>query len=355
MNSALNNTSAEEQYVDGANSAKGEELTRSRPRLILPSEPRILRLSTDFVERSARLPYWIDVISKSLFGCTTSSLEKKNFFCHLEIARLDAVQISRAVGSRRSTFRTQEGLASANDFTFHLAVSYYSPWTFIWRGAAFTANPGDIVVTDSRYLFSGHWSDDRAITHIKLPPAWISTWLRDPERFAGRVIPHNVGWGAALSAFVAQLSPEMVVRSPLPQRLMADHLGSLLALVEREMSGHPDKHRVQHRQILELATEIIRQRAGEHNLTAAEVANALKISERALHRSLASGGETFHGLLLRCRNEIAKRMLESTNFNRLTTAEIGRRAGFADPSYFVRAITRYVGTTPRRYRIEFKR
>jgi AraC-like DNA-binding protein len=39
-------------------------------------------------------------------------------------------------------------------------------------------------------------------------------------------------------------------------------------------------------------------------------------------------------------------MLESPLFNRVTTAEIGKRAGFPDASHFVRVVRKRTGRTP---------
>jgi AraC-like DNA-binding protein len=46
------------------------------------------------------------------------------------------------------------------------------------------------------------------------------------------------------------------------------------------------------------------------------------------------------------RVELATRMLESPLFRRLTTSEIGRRAGFSDPSHFARVYRPVCGRTP---------
>jgi AraC-like DNA-binding protein len=81
-------------------------------------------------------------------------------------------------------------------------------------------------------------------------------------------------------------------------------------------------------------------------VTAQSVAQALNISVRTVHRALTATNETFGALLMAQRVELALRMLMSSSFNHLTTAEIGRRAGFSDPSHFVRVFRRHTGQTP---------
>lgn len=47
-----------------------------------------------------------------------------------------------------------------------------------------------------------------------------------------------------------------------------------------------------------------------------------------------------------CRMDTARRLLADSRFDRLTSAEIGRRVGLLDPSHFVRAFRRATGQTP---------
>ena len=90
----------------------------------------------------------------------------------------------------------------------------------------------------------------------------------------------------------------------------------------------------------------IKQRCPETSLQAADVASSLNMSKRTLHRALAACGETFGAMLIQARVDLAVRMLQSPLFDRVTTAEIGRRAGFSDASHFVKVLRRRTGQTP---------
>jgi AraC family transcriptional regulator, positive regulator of tynA and feaB len=84
----------------------------------------------------------------------------------------------------------------------------------------------------------------------------------------------------------------------------------------------------------------------ETSLQAADIANALSISKRTLHRAMAACGETFQEMLMQARVELASRMLQSRLFDWVTTAEIGRRAGFVDASHFTKVVRERMGQTP---------
>jgi transcriptional regulator GlxA family with amidase domain len=55
-------------------------------------------------------------------------------------------------------------------------------------------------------------------------------------------------------------------------------------------------------------------------------------------------------MLMQARVDLAMRMLRSPLFDRMTTAEIGRRAGFSGASHFVKVLRGRTGQTPLRMR-----
>lgn len=307
-------------------------------------------LTTEKVEQRLRFDYWVGAISEVMFALSSTSPEAATFRSEMRGAPLDELFLMKIEGSARNSYRTQKTLARASDYAFHLMGDFRYPSTIDWRGTKVWLAPRDLIFTDTRYVHSGSYSEGLLGVNIKIPAAWARSWLRDPERLAGKRIRGDAGWGAALSNFLEQLTPDLILDAPLPPKVLGDNIGALLSLVESEVLGQPLISQVKERELCELVKETIRQRAAEPGLTALDVANTLNVSERTLHRCLAAAGERFAPLLLQCRVELARRMLEAGNLGRLTTAEIGRRSGFSDPSYFVRATTRVLGLTPGRYR-----
>jgi AraC-like DNA-binding protein len=142
------------------------------------------------------------------------------------------------------------------------------------------------------------------------------------------------------------LSPEFVVQAPLPQAVLIDQLGALLALTASELSGSRAVSTPAERSVRDHVYDHIRQRCADTSLQAAHIASSLNISKRTLHRALGARGDTFGAMLIQSRVDLAVRMLQSPLFNHVTTAEIGRRAGFSDASHFVKALRRRTGQTP---------
>jgi AraC-like DNA-binding protein len=206
--------------------------------------------------------------------------------------------------------------------------------------------PGDVVLADTRVELSAHWPTDCLALNVRLPIEWLQAWIPNPRQLVGQRISRDSNWGKMLSNYISQVTPELATNPPLPSQVMADQVGALLALAAQEVRGYlPDVQapNVQQRNRIHACIE---QRCSELQLTAADVAASLNLSPRTLHRSLAAHGETFGKKLIDARLDTASRMLQSRSFDRVTIAEIGKRAGFLDPSHFARVCRVRLGRTP---------
>ena len=206
--------------------------------------------------------------------------------------------------------------------------------------------PGDLIFYDSRDPLDCnlllHWSG----LNLQLSEQFVRKWVPNPAVLGWRNICRDSQWGRVLASYVAQLSPEFVVHAPLPQGVLIDQLGALLALTASELSGRRAVSTPAERSVRDHVYDHIRQRCADTSLQAADVASSLHMSKRSLHRALAACGETFGAMLIQARVDLAVRMLQSPLFDRVTTAEIGRRAGFSDASHFVKVLRSRTGQTP---------
>lgn len=95
------------------------------------------------------------------------------------------------------------------------------------------------------------------------------------------------------------------------------------------------------------AEHIVRQ-AGDAPMTTLELARALRVSERTLHRRLKEAtGETPKHFLDRVRFDTARTLLETTQNS---VKQLAAASGYADETSFRRAFRRYSGMTPGAYR-----
>ncbi|MDI3383654.1 helix-turn-helix domain-containing protein [Xenophilus aerolatus] len=298
--------------------------------------------STDAVAPRQRLDYWIGAICEGFLEMAATSSAGTAFRSSLESVPWGAVAVNRVRGSAQDVFRTRAAIARSRENFYYLLCKADCAWSAAQEQHGTRLLPGDLVLIDSRRRYEFHFPHNSDTVSLQLHPAWIEGWLPDAQAALGHRIDGQSGWGAALSAFARQLTPELAARPPLPAQLLTDQLGALTALaLQQAAPAAPATPSLRER-----VAALVRERHAEAGLTAADVAAALEVSQRTLHRALAGGGHTFAQQLMACRMEAAARLLADPRFDRLTVAEIGRRVGLADASHFVRSCRMRLGATP---------
>jgi AraC-like DNA-binding protein len=314
--------------------------------MVLSSQPEIVRWSTAAVPQRQRFDYYVSALSSTLVPMAVQSSSPGAFWADMQILDLGLLSVVRQIGSAHRCYREDPEHRRDEPRSFHLVINLSTPWRIAHRGRECMA-PGDAMLTDSRFNHDIHVDHTYEFVNLKLSESWMRQWVPSPGSLVGRRIAANEGWGRALTAFAAQLSPRFLTEaSPLPLSLISDQLGALLALMANELNAPTPRPTRAENTLEERIREVVVQRCAEPALTAAAVAASLEISTRTVHRALARFGETFGTILIHARVDLALRMLESPLFRRLTTAEIGRRAGFSDASHFTRVVRRYFGATP---------
>lgn len=308
--------------------------------------PAIRRWSTDAVAPGQRLDYWRGAVCEGFLEMDVEA-PAASFYGTLEAAPLDLVGINRVRSSTQHVYRTRRAISRARNNYFYLLCKTDSAWFAEQDDRVAALQPGDLLLVDSRRSYAFHLVSSADTLSLELPTGWVERWLARPHDQVARRIDGNRGWGAALSRFARELTPELAARPPLPARLLADQLGALLALA---CEAGPAGQTPAVSGLRERVLRAIRERHTEPGVTARDVAEGLGIAERSLHRCLAGTGTTFAGALLDNRLATAKALLAQARFDRLTIAEVGYRAGFADPSHFARVCRRHFGATPQSLR-----
>jgi AraC-like DNA-binding protein len=303
------------------------------------------RWSTRGLPQSERLDYFASALSEALIPISVEGAAAAGFQAEVSCASLGAIDVVRVDASPYRSFRGTEELSRSTYGGLHLWMVLTTTWSADHRGMSRLA-AGDILIHDSRYPFNAEIYDSFSAISISLSEKWLRQWIPNPNVLAAHRIPVSSLWGRALASYVAELRPEFVEAPPLPLSVISDQVGSLLALAAVGLRSTTTKYTPATRSLHERIHEVIVQRCTEPHLTAADVAGSLSISLRTLHRTFAAANETFGAMLIEARVRVAIRMLTSPSFNRVTTAEIGRRAGFISASHFARVVRKHTGQTP---------
>jgi AraC family transcriptional activator of tynA and feaB len=303
------------------------------------------RWSTADVPPANRLEYFANALSKAAIPVAVDSADPLTFGADISFASLGSIWVCKASGSPLRSSRGASELARSDRHSLNLIMSLKSPWTAEHRGL-FNLAPGDMLVHDSQYAVEADVRNPFDAVTVGFSDDWLRQWVPNPGTMIARRIPGATPWGRALSTYLAELSPEFVLAPPLPFSVLADQVGSLIALAASGLWRATQTYTPAVRSLHERIQECLVQRCTEPQLTAPDLAASVNISVRTLHRIFAAANETFGGKLIEARARVAVRMLTSRLFNRVTTAEIGRRAGFLSPSHFARVIRQRTGRTP---------
>lgn len=228
---------------------------------------------------------------------------------------------------------------------FYLLLNGLGAWS-LQRPAPLALQPGEGLLLHAEPGLELCFPAPFQLCILGLPQSWLRPRLPAPAPLLNRPIPAHAGWGRALTALAAQLSPELLAQPAMPLARLTEQLGHLLALTADELNAtvqapdHGENHLHQRLRLL------IAQRCAEPALSASDIALAANISVRSVHRILARFGDSFTPLLLDARARAALRMLESPLFDRFTAAQISQRAGFKQQSHFTRVMREHFGAPP---------
>jgi len=295
--------------------------------------------STQAVPQAMRFDYWMSVLRESLWPVTEWYGLSPDFDVELWEAPLGCISSMTERISAHQARRTRADVESSGERAYLLFANVEAAWWTSHNGhSQLLPRGGVVLMADGEHETCAPFGFGGVI--LKCPADWMHSWLPDPELLVGRGIAADSKWGGVLAPMVRQLTPELAVAPPLPHSVLVDQLGAVLALLagEAETRAVPE--------LLRRIQGCIRERCSEPRLTATDVGISLNLAPRTVHHILAASDLTFASELLDVRIEVALQMLGSPSFRRLTTAEIGRRAGFLSGSHFARVVRRRTGHTP---------
>lgn len=316
-------------------------------------DSHVWRWNTEDVTPRNRLDYWTNALAEAIVPLVVSSPHRRNFHCEMSTSNLDGMSLTHASGSRQVSFRTRRLVRLGASHSYYLVMDTTQPWVASHDGVRIRMNPRDLILLDSQQIHGGSFPDSCRVINLMFSAEWLLSWMEQPSRMVGRRIDRRAGWGATLSTFFAQLSPEALVVTSVSHRSISEHLGVLLSMVEGELAGGPGPGgfvSATSRERLARVVDVLRQRMAEPGLDAADVARTLGIPLPMLHEWLRDAGVMFLPLLQRQRAWAASDMLNSTRFDRLDTATIGRMVGLTDASHFARVMRRHLGESPPAHR-----
>lgn len=232
--------------------------------------------------------------------------------------------------------------------SIQLVYARHGAMKTVMGGKRFIVEPGQCVLLDNTRFYQMEMDTPHECIDLMMPQSWLERHLPDPEALLARPVDTTHGWGAPLGALLEAVLTDGIDHAPLPRPLLAEQLGSLLALA----TGYPDSA-VSPRHRGHLARRILRlieRDYADPDLGPERVARECGISKRYLQTLLAASGTGFVAEMNAMRLDRASEMLGDRRGQVLSVADIAYRTGFLDPGYFTRLFRKRFGITPRQWR-----
>jgi AraC-like DNA-binding protein len=316
------------------------------PLALSPPDLPARRWSTDVVDPGRRLDYWVGAICEAFLEMDCSSREASAFGGRLTSLQGEEIVYNQVRASTQDVYRRPAAIARGKSHPFYLITQLQSPWHARQGGHLVQLRPGDAVLVDSARCYELHFPQSVACLSIQLPRAWVGRWLAQVDCDAARVAWRDQGWGRALSALCVQLGEDPASAAGYPQPLLADQVGAMLAAaLEPAQPAAPRSD-----DLVGRAETLMRELLDQPGLSGGDLAKALGVSLRTVHRAFAARDATLAGTLRHLRLQRAAELLAQPRLAGVSVAELGRRCGYADASHFVRQFQQAFGATPARWR-----
>ena len=303
--------------------------------------------STEAAQHVDRAAYWRQAICEAIFELDFQAASNA-VSARLRQYKLGAVKLSEvSISTGHEVIRSVEAAARGVMPRFNLNYIRTGSWSIVHRGQRFSLAAGELVLLDNREPY--HVRAESGTDHIcvHLPVEWLRCWMPDPESCVAVPIGRDGPWQHTLSALLED-AVLLADRSNEFNNLCAQQIAGALCLALGNVRKSATSHQTS--QVLDRIRSTLADMFCNSELEAGNVAAALRISSRYLHKVLAKGGTTYGAELIRLRLERAKQMLEDGRFNALPVSEVGFRCGFCDPSHFSRRFKRDTGMNPGAYR-----
>ncbi len=307
--------------------------------------------STDSVEPSQRLDYWVGAICEAFLEMSCDSHQDQPFSGKLTHLQADSIYFSQVIAQPAKVVRSRQAVARSKEHPFYLICDLSNVWQASQGGEQITLEAGDLLLVDSSQSYRFNFPKASNNISVQMPRTWLAQWIEQDQLPALKRIAGHRGWGAPLSALCKQIGVEPNVAHDLPARVLNEQVGAMLAAALGNSSAPA---LCSSKALVDQALNLMRQQLADPLLNSDSISRHLHLSTRSLFRHFATEKITFHQSLLKMRMLYARELLMLRRFDNLTVEAIGRRCGYVEPSNFVRQFHRQFGETPAKWRKQLR-
>ena len=317
------------------------------PQSTVAEVPHRLQLSTHGLRERDRFEVFRETFSQYLYRASVENRSDGIFEGSIELLKAGNVGISRVVAPPSAYARTRRHVSDSDD-TLTLFVGRTHGLAIEQAGIVHEFRPGNGFLYHGLIPGVSEAVSPVELWGIKVPAARVSSGLVRGRSLKPMRIPSELPVMKLIVQYLNSFAT--LASSPDPDLCEAfgNHLCDLLMLI---VGPNRDLLELIKGRGLKAARTVAVLKTIERDfafpgLSAEGIGVTLGITARQVHRLLEETTKTFYEHVLERRLLESHRLLTNPACGALTVADIARRAGFVDPSYFNRVFRIRFGDTP---------
>jgi AraC-like DNA-binding protein len=308
-------------------------------------------LSTDGVAPGEREGFWRQALSETFVPMTVGAVTQDRFGGSIRAEWIGRLMVAEVASTAQDVQRTSREISRTDDEYLQIAMVSRGVARVAQDGREVVLGPGDYAIHETtrpfRWTFGGDWE----VGVFTLPRGSVGLSEAESRLLTARRLDGQAGITGVVSRFLRDLGRHAdSLCGTQSERVLADVTDLVVALLSAWGDDSEVVRSSLQRSLMLRIKDYIEGRLADPTLGPDEIAAAVSISTRYLHRLFAaedrSVGQYVRGLRLqRCRRDLLDPRLADRS-----VAAIAFGWGFGDLSGFNRAFKAAYGVTPRELR-----
>lgn len=316
-----------------------------------PEDFRVLTIHADELPECQRFGVWCDTLSQKLLKVEGSAAGEQPYWANASLRILPGLRTGTGAFAP-SIYRRPRKLAASDNDDFVLMINRGGRFAANQRNRDFELAPGDAYLMACAEPGSYSRSSAGLLTCLRFPARAVAPFVPDLyDRLATPIASDSQELKLILGYLRTMDGLPLAEESlrHLVVRHVHDLVTALLSPARAEEIEHGETGGIHAARFAAAETYIARQ-CVRPDLSLAEVAFNLRLSERQAQRLFEREGTTFSQFVLASRLERVRGLLGDPANAARNLSDIALASGFGDISHFIRAFRRRYGMPPSQYR-----
>jgi AraC family transcriptional activator of tynA and feaB len=306
--------------------------------------------STDLVPIADRLDAWLSNARQICGDCRFEFPRRHLFHGSIERRNIAGLELTRFSSTPISFAKFPVVSADSVDRYCIVITQLQGVRCYSQHGAAAVLSPGDSTLIDSGHSWSSNCAGECSRLYLRVP-----RWLMENRlRLSNLPLLPRISGASGVGVTLFRLATSLYQEAPV--LTLEEGTSAIEAYLEilSACIGHPERRSEEVGHCAELLSRIeqfIETHLADSALNPVEIANAVGISVRHLHRLFSRKGSTVTDSirvrrLERCRMELCDPRSAERN-----VTDIAFSWGFSDSPHFSRSFKKQFGVSPRTFRL----